>query len=100
MNPSPIPFLGTEFASSPEGARAALFAAPHGTPYKGIDNSVHAASGETIRKALADDAQYLDSVDFDFGAALPPKDRFRAVDLGDLKTKAGDAVGNRKLIAD
>jgi agmatinase len=100
MNPRPIPFLGTEFASSPEGARAALFAAPHGTPYKGIDNSVHAASGETIRKALAEDTQYLDSVDFDFGAALPPKDRFRAVDLGDLKTKPGDASGNRRLIAD
>jgi agmatinase len=99
MNPRSIPFLGAEFASSPEGARAVLFAAPHGTPYKGIDNSAHVASGETIRRALADDAQYLDSVDFDFGAPLPPKDRFRVVDLGDLATKSGDASGNRKLIA-
>jgi len=100
MNPSAVPFLGSEFASSPEGARAAIFAAPHGTPYPAVDNRIHASSGQAVRKALAKDSQYFDSVDFDFGAPLPPKSRFRVVDLGDLATKPDDAAGNRRLIAE
>ena len=40
--PSP-PFLGSTFAASPKGCNAALFGAPHGTPYRGIDNRPYAA---------------------------------------------------------
>jgi agmatinase len=93
-----IPFLGTQFAGSAQGFDAAIFAAPHGTPYRGIDNRVHAASGKAIREALAGDGEFAQSWDFDFDA--PPRGRkgFRVADLGDLGTKPQDGSGNRKLI--
>jgi agmatinase len=92
------PFLGAEFARSPTGFGAAIFAAPHGTPYRGIDHRVHAASGKAIREALAGDAEFAESWDFDFGGTLLGKEGFRVADLGDLETKANDGAGNRKLI--
>jgi agmatinase len=93
-----IPFLGAQFAPSAKGFGAAIFAAPHGTPYPGIDNRVHAATGDTLRSALAGDAEFAQSWDFDFGAPVLGRDEFRVADLGDLPTKSKDGAGNRKLI--
>jgi hypothetical protein len=47
-----LPFAG---ADSPRSIKlleggAAIFAAPHGTPYEGIDNRPHAATADALRK--------------------------------------------------
>ncbi|MBG1233141.1 arginase family protein [Aestuariivirga litoralis] len=94
----PSPFLGTSFAKSAKGAQAAVFAAPHGTPYKGIDNRGTADSGEAIRTALGREAGMLSHWDFDFEGVLLPNPAFSAVDLGNLGTKPADGKGNRSLI--
>ena len=94
-----IPFLGAQTASSAKGFDAAVFAAPHGTPYRGIDNRVHAATADALRKSLAGDSEFAQSWDFDFGAPLLGSKGFRVADLGDLATKPKDGTGNRKLIA-
>jgi agmatinase len=93
-----IPFLGAQFARSARGFGAALFATPHGTPYRGIDNRVHAGTANALRKALASDAEFAQSWDFDFGAPLLGRGGFRVADLGDLPTKSKDGAGNRELI--
>ena len=95
-----IPFLGSQYASSPSGFDAAIFAAPHGTPYRGIDNRVHAESADAFRQALAADDEFVQSWDFDFGAPLLGRNGFRVTDLGDLPTTSNDSAGNRTLIAD
>jgi agmatinase len=91
------PFLGTQYATSAKGFDAAIFAAPHGTPYRKIDNRVHAGTGDALRKALAKDGEFAQSWDFDFGAPVAGKG-FRCADLGDLPTLPRDGAGNRKLI--
>ncbi len=90
-------FIGTKFGKSAKGARVGLFAAPHGTPYRGIDNRVHAASGDAYRLAMEGDAEWVSHYDFDFGGPLVPAD-FKAVDFGNLPTKSADGPGNRKKI--
>jgi agmatinase len=77
----------------------ALFGAPHGTPYPGIDNRIHEASPMALRRAMAEDSLWLDHWDFDFGGELL-SGGFRAADLGDLATRSEDGPGNRRLIAD
>jgi agmatinase len=91
-------FMGTTPAATPAGAQAAIFGAPHGTPYKPIDNRIHAGSADAMRAALGGDALWLDHWDFDFGSRLLPDDGFKAVDLGNLATKPKDGKGNRRLI--
>ncbi|MCA0434700.1 MAG: arginase family protein [Proteobacteria bacterium] len=94
-----IPHLmGTSPAKSAKGAQLAVFGAPHGTPYKGIDHRVHAAAPDAFRKALKEDGEWLDHWDFDFNGRLLPDKGFKAVDLGNLPTKANDGRGNRKKI--
>jgi agmatinase len=93
------PFLGTQSAASAKGFDAAIFAAPHGTPYRGIDNRVHARAANALRKALAGDAEFAQSWDFDFDAPLLGRDGFRIADLGDLPTRPTAGAANRKLIA-
>src|SRR5437868_1895326 len=93
------PFLGTTSAPSAKGFDAAIFAAPHGTPYRGIDNRVHAKTAGALRNAIAGDAEFAESWDFDFGAPLLGSKGFRVADLGDLATKPKDGAGNRGLIA-
>ena len=61
-----LPFLGSRVAASSKNARAALFGAPHGTPYEGIDNRPYEKAPDILRKALKNDAAFLDSWDFDF----------------------------------
>ncbi len=91
-------FFGSTAATSAKGAQAAIFGAPHGTPYRSIDNRVHASSADAFRKAMAEDAAWVSHHDWDFGEALLPDPVFRAVDLGNLKTNAKDGAGNRQKI--
>jgi agmatinase len=41
---------------------------------------------------------HIDHWDFDFGGPLLADGRFKAYDLGDVETRAGDAAGNRHAI--
>jgi agmatinase len=91
-------FMGTQFSRSPNEANVAVFGAPHGTPYKGIDNRPHAKAADSFRLALKGDAEWLHHWDFDFDGPLLPNADFKAVDLGNLATKATDGVGNRSKI--
>ncbi|WP_246737515.1 hypothetical protein [Nordella sp. HKS 07] len=70
MKKPSTPFLGSRFSASPKATQAALFGAPHGTPYKGIDNRPYEKAPDALRKALKADAAFLDSWDFDFGGPL------------------------------
>ena len=92
------PFLGTSYAKSAAGARAAIIGAPHGTPYPGIDNRVHQKAPDAFRLALAADHGWLDSFDYDLGTTLLPDQTVKAVDLGNLPTKPKDGAGNRHKI--
>jgi agmatinase len=92
-------FLGSRFAASPQGSQAALFGAPHGTPYRGIDNRPYESAAGAVRKAIKADGGFLDSWDFDFdGPLLGREGQYRLVDLGDLPTQPRQAARNRKLI--
>ncbi len=90
-------FMGTAVAASPKGFAAAVFGAPHGTPYKGIDNRVHAGAPDAFRAALAADAEWLDHWDFDLGGPLL-RHGLKIADLGNLATKPQSGAHNRKLI--
>ena len=92
------PFIGTLRARAATGFDAAVFGAPHGTPYPGIDNRVHAGAANAFRAALAEDAEWLDHWDFDLGGRLLNSGECRVADLGNLPTKTKDGKGNRKLI--
>lgn len=76
----------------------AIFGAPHGTPYRGIDNKAHQDAPKAFRAALAADAEWLSHWDYDFGASLLPEGAQPAVDLGNLATKSADGAGNRRKI--
>ena len=96
--PAPVPpFLGAVRAQSSKGFSAAIFGAPHGTPYPGIDNSVHRGAPDAFRNALAGDAEWVGNWDWDLGGPLL-KHGQRVCDLGNLKTKSKDGPGNRALI--
>lgn len=92
-----LPFMGATISKTPAGFDAAIFGAPHGTPYKGIDNRVHAGSAKAFRAALAADSEWLEHWDFDLGGTLL-EGGFRLADLGDLATRPNDGAGNRKSI--
>lgn len=92
------PFMATKAASTPKAAKLAVFGAPHGTPYRGIDNKPHQTAPNAFRTALKGDAAWLDHWDYDFDGTLLPDADFKAVDLGNLKTKPCDGKGNRSLI--
>jgi agmatinase len=93
-----IPFMGTVPAKQPKGADLAVFGAPHGTPYRGIDNRIHQKAPDAFRNALHIDAPWLHHWDYDFGGPLLPNSSFRAFDLGNLKTTTAGGRANRKLI--
>lgn len=96
-SPKRLAFMGAAAASNPQRYNAAMFGAPHGTPYRGIDNRVHAGTAKALREAVKVDAELLDHWDFDFGGPML-KGGFKIADLGDLKTKPTDGPGNRRLI--
>jgi agmatinase len=91
-------FMGAEWATSPKESNLAIFGAPHGTPYRGIDNRMHQTAPDAFRQALKFDSGWVEHYDFDFGGKLLPDDNFVAVDLGNLATKPADGKGNRKKI--
>jgi agmatinase len=92
------PFMGTVAARSPKGAHIAVFGAPHGTPYRSIDNRVHQKAPQAFRAALKADAAWSEHWDFDFDGPLHPENAGLSVDLGDLKTLPKQGAANRKLI--
>ena len=97
VSPDVPPFLGAVRSTTPEGFAAAIFGAPHGTPYAGIDNRAHQSAPDAFRTAVAADAEWLEHWDFDLGHPL--LDHGLAVcDLGDLQTVSKEGGGNRKLI--
>lgn len=91
------PFFGCVQATSPAGFDAAVFGARHGTPYASTDNRVHARAPDAFRKALAPDADLIDSWDWDFGGTLLGHGQ-RICDLGNLRTSSQDGAGNRSKI--
>jgi agmatinase len=91
------PFMGAVRAASPEGHDAAVFGAPHGTPYPEIDNAIHRGAPDAFRAALAVDAEWLDHWDFDLGGPLLRHGQ-KVCDLGNLKTRPSDGAHNRALI--
>jgi agmatinase len=96
-----VPFLGSRFSASPRDFDVALFGAPHGTPYRGIDNRVHERTPNVLRRALKADQAWIESWDFDFGGPLLGKEhKFRVADLGDLPTQPKQAARNRRMIED
>ena len=98
MPPSAVlPFMGAVKSHSPEGFDAAIFGAPHGTPYPGIDNRLHRGAPDAFRRALRADEEWLDHWDWDIGGPLL-KHGQTVCDLGNLKTRTKDGPGNRALI--
>jgi agmatinase len=91
-------FMGAIHARTAESCAAAIFGAPHGTAYRGIDNRVHAGAPMAFRTALAQDADWLDHWDFDFGGMLLNGGEAKVADLGDLATKPLAGLANRALI--
>lgn len=91
------PFMGAVRAASPEGHDAAVFGAPHGTPYPEINNAIHRGAPDAFRAALAVDAEWLDHWDFDLGGPLLRHGQ-KVCDLGNLKTRPSDGAHNRALI--
>ena len=64
------PFMGATKSQTPRGFAAAIFGAPHGTPYPGIDNGVHRGAPDAFRNALRADTDWLSHWDWDLGGPL------------------------------
>jgi agmatinase len=96
--PRTPPFMGTTAAKSAKGAALAVFGAPHGTPYKTIDNRPHQTAPDAFRRAVAEDGLWVSHWDFDFDGPLLPDQPLRAIDLGNLATTPKDGAGNRRKI--
>lgn len=90
--------MGTRFAKLPKGSNLAVFGAPHGTPYKSIDNRPYQKAPDAFRLALKEDCDWLDHWDWDLEGPLLPDPAFKAVDLGNLATSPKDGRNNRKKI--
>lgn len=89
--------MGATRTASPQGFDAAIFGAPHGTPYPEIDNSIHRGAPDAFRAALVEDAEWLDHWDFDLGGTLLQNGQ-KICDLGNLRTRPRDGRHNRALI--
>jgi agmatinase len=100
FKPHRFPFAGAAIPRSIDllEADAAIFAAPHGTPYDGIDNSPHASTADALRQAISADAGWRNHWDFDLGAPLLGDGTFQLADLGDLPTQPRSGAHNRALI--
>ena len=92
--------MGASNAVEIADADVVIFGAPHGTPYSGIANEPFAATPDTLRLALEEDALWLDHWDFDLGGPLLGDKVFAVADVGNLKTSSLDGEGNRDLIRD
>jgi len=98
FQPAGVPFMGADNDVSPDQADAVLFGAPHGTPYKDIDNEPYAGAANAMRAAMEEDSAWPDHWDFDLDGPLLGDGGFKLADAGDLKTSSHDAAGNRVLI--
>ncbi len=95
---APVPFFGCGNNIDLNTADAALFGAPHGTPYPEIANEPFAAAPDALRSALAEDIGWEHHWDFDLDGPLLNDADFSVADLGNLTTKPDDGPGNRELI--
>ena len=95
--PAVPPFMGAVAVATPTGYAVAIFGAPHGTPYPGIDNRVHETAADAFRAAIAPDAEWLEHWDWDLGRPLLGNG-LTLCDLGNLNTTSQDGAANRKLI--
>jgi agmatinase len=93
-----VAFMGATPGKLGAGHTVAVFGAPHGTPYRGINNRVHEKSPDAFRRALQIDHAWIDSWDWDFDGPLFAPNNFKAVDLGNLKTTPRGGKANRKAI--
>ncbi len=98
FDPVDVPFIGAATAPNSQDADVVVFGAPHGTPYRDIDNTAYATAPDALRRALEDDAQWLDHWDFDLDGPLLDDGPTRVVDVGNLRTSTIAAAENRRLI--
>jgi agmatinase len=100
FKPPRIPFAAAIVPKNIEHIQsgAVIYGAPHGTPYRGIDNRAHAKTADALRKAVSGDAGWRDHYDFDLGAPLLGGGGFQLADLGDLPTRPRSGPHNRTLI--
>ena len=98
FEPVDIQFIGAAKKTELKDADLVVFGAPHGTPYRDIDNEHYAIAPDTLRKTLSDDAHWLDHWDFDLEAPLLDNEKFAICDAGNLKTSPLDGKRNRQLI--
>ena len=96
--PVQVPFIGASKETDIADADIVVFGAPHGTPYRGIENEPFATAPDTLRYALEEDAQWLDHWDFDIGGPLLDNQSFSIADAGNLATSSLDGANNRQLI--
>jgi len=98
FHPVNIPFIGSDKETNIADADLVVFGAPHGTPYRDIDNEPYASAPDTLRGVLEEDARWLDHWDFDLDGPLLGDGSFTVADAGNLKTSPLDGDGNRHLI--
>ncbi len=98
FEPVRVPFIGARKETDIADADLVVFGAPHGTPYRDINNEQYAGAPDTLRCALEEDARWLDHWDFDLGGPLLGDGSFTVADVGNLKTSPLDGSGNRHLI--
>jgi agmatinase len=98
FEPLKIPFIGASKDNEFADADLVVFGAPHGTPYRNIDNKPFAGTPDTLRRALEEDARWLDHWDFDLDGPLLGDGNFSVADAGNLKTSPLDGESNRNLI--
>ena len=85
----------------PQGpADLIVFGAPHGTPYRDIDNGPFGVAPAAIRQGVSHYAEWMDHWDFDVGGPILGEGPFHPFDAGDLPTTPLDGAGNRALIRD
>lgn len=96
----PSPFSHPDPAPAFDRADVVVFGAPHGTPYDGIDNSVHAGTARAFRAAITEDWRWLDHWDYDLGGRLLGDPALTIHDADDLPTAPSDGPGNREKIRD
>ena len=96
--PAKIPFMGARTDIALDAANAVLFGAPHGTPYRGVDNEPFALAPDALRHAVEEDSQWPDHWDFDLDGPLLGDNGFKLADAGNLVTSSLDGPGNRALI--
>jgi agmatinase len=96
--PAKVPFMGARTDIALDAANAVLFGAPHGTPYRGIDNEPFALAPDALRHAVEEDGRWIDHWDFDLDGPLLGNTDFKLADAGNLVTSSQDGPRNRALI--